>query len=44
MPDLAKRNVRIDVRTVPEQTAYSYGALVLGLGFVGAARRSRCIA
>ena len=35
VPDLAKRNVRIDVRSVPEQTAYSYGALVLGLGFVG---------
>jgi cell division protease FtsH len=33
--DLAKRNVRIDVRTVPEQSAYSYGALALGLGFVG---------
>jgi cell division protease FtsH len=35
VPELAKKNVRIDVRTVPEQTAYSYGALVLGLGFVG---------
>jgi cell division protease FtsH len=35
VPELAKRNVRIDVRTVPEQSAYSYGALVLGLGFVG---------
>jgi len=35
VPDLAKRNVRIDVRTVSEQSAYSYGALVLGLGFVG---------
>jgi cell division protease FtsH len=35
VPELAKRNVRIDVRTVSEQTAYSYGALVLGLGFVG---------
>jgi len=35
VPDLAKRNVRIDVRTVSEQNAYSYGALVLGLGFVG---------
>jgi cell division protease FtsH len=33
--DLAKRNVRIDVRNVPEQSAYNYGALVLGLGFVG---------
>jgi cell division protease FtsH len=35
VPDLAKRNVRIDVRTVTEQSAFSYGALVLGLGFVG---------
>src|SRR6185295_9517466 len=32
--DLAKKNVRIDVQTVSEQSAYSYGALVLGLGFV----------
>jgi cell division protease FtsH len=35
VPELAKRNVRIDVRSVTEQSAYSYGALVLGLGFVG---------
>jgi cell division protease FtsH len=35
VPDLAKRNVRIDIRTVTEQSAISYGALVLGLGFVG---------
>jgi len=35
VPDLVKKNVRIDVRSVPEQTPYSYGALVLGLGFVG---------
>jgi cell division protease FtsH len=35
VPDLAKRNVRIDVRSLPEPTAYSYGALLLGLGFVG---------
>jgi cell division protease FtsH len=34
VPDLAKRNVRIDVRSLPEPTAYSYGALLLGLGFV----------
>ena len=33
--DLAKRNVRIDVRSAPEQTAYSYGALLLGLVFIG---------
>jgi cell division protease FtsH len=35
VPDLAKRNVRIDVRTAPEGSAYNYGALVLGVGFVG---------
>jgi len=35
VPDLAKRNVRIDVRTLPEQSAFSYGALVIGLGFAG---------
>jgi len=33
--DLARKQVRIDVRTVPDQAAYSYGALVLGIGFVG---------
>jgi cell division protease FtsH len=33
--DLAKRNVRIDVRSAPEQNAYSYGALILGVGFLG---------
>src|SRR5215212_9896131 len=35
VPDLAKKNVRIDIRSVPEQSAYSYGALLLGLGFIG---------
>jgi cell division protease FtsH len=35
VPDLAKKGVRIEVQTVPEQSAYSYGALLLGLGFVG---------
>jgi cell division protease FtsH len=35
VPDMARRNVRIDVRTVPEPSAYSYGAVALGLGFVG---------
>jgi len=34
VPELAKKGVRIEVQTVPEQSAYSYGALVLGLGFV----------
>jgi len=33
--DLAKKGVRIDVQTVADQSPYSYGALVLGLGFVG---------
>ena len=33
--DVARRNVRIDVRTAPEQTAYSYGALILGMVFLG---------
>ena len=36
IPDMAKRNVRIDVRTLPEQTTFNYAALVLGLGFAGA--------
>jgi cell division protease FtsH len=35
VPDLAKKNVRLDVRTSSDQAAYSYGALVLGLGFMG---------
>jgi len=30
VPELARRNVRLDVRTASEQSAYSYGALVLG--------------
>ena len=34
VPDLARKNVRIDIRSAPEQTAYSYGAVVLGLGFM----------
>jgi cell division protease FtsH len=33
--DLSKRNVRIDVRSAPEQNAYGYGALILGVGFLG---------
>jgi cell division protease FtsH len=36
VPDLAKRNVRIDVLTATEQSAYSLGAIVLALAFVGA--------
>src|SRR5581483_2605252 len=34
VPDLAKRHVRIDVKTASEQSAFSYGALFLGVGFV----------
>src|SRR4029079_16895977 len=33
--DLAKKGVRLDVRTASDQTAYSYGALVLGVAFMG---------
>jgi cell division protease FtsH len=33
--ELMKKNVRIAVRTAPEQTAYSYGALALGVAFMG---------
>ena len=32
VPDLAKRNVRIDVRSAPEGTAYNYGALTWDSG------------
>jgi cell division protease FtsH len=35
VPDLARRGVRIDVRTSAGDAAYSYGALVIGLLFVG---------
>jgi len=35
VPELARKHVKIDVRTAPEQSAYGYGAVVLGLGFVG---------
>jgi cell division protease FtsH len=34
--DLARKHVRIDVQTIPEQSAYSYLALLLGVGFAGA--------
>jgi cell division protease FtsH len=33
--DLARKHVRLDIRSAPDQAAYSYGALVLGAGFVG---------
>jgi cell division protease FtsH len=33
--ELARKNVRIDVKTVPEQTAFSYGALAVGIGLIG---------
>jgi cell division protease FtsH len=32
--DLVRKQVRIDVRSAPEGSAYSYGALALGLGFI----------
>ena len=35
VPDLAKRGVRIDVQIASEQSAYSYGALVIGAAFLG---------
>ena len=35
VPDLAKRGVRIDVQVASEQSAYSYGALVIGAAFLG---------
>jgi cell division protease FtsH len=35
VPDLAKKGVRIEVQTVSEQSAYNYGALVVGLAFLG---------
>src|SRR5262249_60330226 len=34
VPELAHKQVRLDVRTGSDQTAFSYGALVLGIGFV----------
>jgi cell division protease FtsH len=34
VPELAKKNIRIDVRSAAEPAAYSYGALILGLGFI----------
>jgi cell division protease FtsH len=35
VPELARRGVRFDVQTVAEQSTFSYGALILGIGFVG---------
>ncbi|HZR23853.1 MAG TPA: ATP-dependent zinc metalloprotease FtsH [Vicinamibacterales bacterium] len=35
VPELARKGVRIDVRTAADQSAVSYGAIVLGIGFVG---------
>jgi cell division protease FtsH len=34
-PDLAKKGIRVDVRTPSEPAAYSYTALLLGVAFVG---------
>src|SRR4051812_31734702 len=35
VPELARKGVRLDVRTASDQTAYSYGALLIGVAFVG---------
>jgi cell division protease FtsH len=35
VPDLARKGVRLDVRTASDQSAYSYGALLVGIAFVG---------
>src|SRR5262249_23437093 len=35
VPELARRHVRLDIRSGPEQTAYGYGALALGVAFIG---------
>ena len=35
VPDLAKKGVRIDVQIASEQSAYSYGALLIGAAFLG---------
>jgi cell division protease FtsH len=35
IPELARKGVRIDVRAASEQSAYSYGALLVGVAFVG---------
>jgi cell division protease FtsH len=34
VPELARKGVRIEVKAASEQSAYSYGALVIGLAFV----------
>jgi cell division protease FtsH len=33
--DAAKRGVRIEIHSAPEPTAYSYGAIAIGLAFMG---------
>jgi cell division protease FtsH len=35
VPELAKKGVRIEVQSASEQSAYSYGALVMGVVFLG---------
>ena len=35
VPELAKKGVRIDVQSASDQSAYSYGALVVGVVFLG---------
>jgi cell division protease FtsH len=34
IPDLAKKHVRIDVESAPDQSAYSWTALLVGAGFI----------
>src|SRR5262249_6815179 len=33
--ELSRKNVRVDIRASADQAAYSYGALALGIAFVG---------
>ena len=35
VPEMAKKKVRLEVRTSSDQAAYSYGALALGIAFMG---------
>ena len=35
VPELAKKKVRLEVRTSSDQAAYSFGALALGIAFMG---------
>ena len=35
IPDLSRKQVRIDVRTTPEQSPYSYGVILMAAAFLG---------